>query len=129
MTPKIVAIGAALVLVGVLLGMKFPTAEAQRDGPYALSAGGGSIGGDATYAWRINLPTGEVSLCVVLGPQLIFSTTNLQDKIEKLREGGFSEEEIAEYQGKAQTEARKATTKVAEIITPKCSPWGPAAER
>ncbi len=147
MTPKTVAIGAALVLVGVLLGMNFSTAEAQRDGPYALSAGGGSIGGDATYAWRMNLPTGEVSLCVVIGPQLIFSTTTLQGEIEKrratetkaLREGGVSEEEITEYLDKAETEvelmkkARKAKAnadaKVAEIITPKCSPWGPAAER
>ncbi len=38
MTPKIVAIGAVLVLSGVLLGMNYPIADALwRGGPYALS--------------------------------------------------------------------------------------------
>ena len=71
MTPKTVAIGAALVVAGVLLGMNYPIAEAQRDGPYALSAGGGSISGDVTYAWRMNTRTGKVSVCGLLVPQMM----------------------------------------------------------
>lgn len=73
MTSKTVAIGAALALVGVLLGMNLPIAEVQRGGPYALSAGGGSIGGKATYAWRMNLRTGQVSLCGLLLPDAVLS--------------------------------------------------------
>ena len=58
MTAKTVAIGAALVLVGVLVGLNVPMAEAQRDGPYALSATEGGV-------WRMNLRTGQVSICGV----------------------------------------------------------------
>ena len=71
MTPKTVAFGATLALVGVLLGMNIPIAEAQRDGPYALSAGGDSIGDNATYAWRMNLRTGQVSVCGLGVPKLM----------------------------------------------------------
>ncbi len=64
MTPKTVAIGAVLALAGVLLGMNFPIAEAQRvDGPYALTGGGAPA-----VVWRMNTQTGEVSLCGVAGP-------------------------------------------------------------
>ncbi len=57
MTPKTVAIGAALVLVGVLVGLNVPMAEAQRNGPYAFSATA------PAYAWRMNVRTGQVSTC------------------------------------------------------------------
>ena len=57
MTAKTVAIGAALVLVGVLVGLNVPMAEAQRDGPYALSAGA------VRSVWRMNVRTGQVSFC------------------------------------------------------------------
>ena len=69
MTPKTVAIGAVLVVAGVLLGMTYPIADALWGGPYALSAGG-SIG-DATYAWRMNQRTGQVSVCGLLLPQAL----------------------------------------------------------
>ena len=62
MTLKIVAIGAALVLVGVLLGMNSPIAEAQRDGPYAISPGSPGVAG---AIWRVNQATGQVSFCLV----------------------------------------------------------------
>ncbi len=95
MTPKTVAIGAVLVLVGVLLGMNYPIAEALwRGGPYALSAGG------ANFVWRVKTQTGEVSLCGVAGPQAVY--VNM---------------ETAEGEADRQL-----------LITPKCSPWGPAAE-
>jgi hypothetical protein len=39
MTPKTVAIGTALVVAGVLLGMNYPIADTLwRGGPYGLSA-------------------------------------------------------------------------------------------
>ncbi len=63
MTPKTVAIGAALALAGVLLGVNIPISEVQRDGPYELSAAGVGGGADGTYAWRINTRTGKVSVC------------------------------------------------------------------
>ncbi len=62
MTAKTVAIGVALVLVGVLVGLNVPMAEAQRDGPYALSSSG--TGGSA---WRANVRTGQVSFCMITG--------------------------------------------------------------
>ncbi len=65
MTAKTVAIGVALVLVGVLVGLNVPIAEAQRDGPYALSATDSGV-------WRMNLRTGQVSICgVTLAPKAI----------------------------------------------------------
>ena len=57
MTAKTVAIGVALVLVGVLVGLNVPIAEAQRGGPYAISSG------HASTAWRMNVRTGQVSVC------------------------------------------------------------------
>ncbi len=58
MTLKTIAIGVALVLVGTLIGMTVPDAEAQRNrGLFGLSAGSDS------EVWRINLATGEVSIC------------------------------------------------------------------
>ena len=58
MTPKTVTIGVALVLVGVLVGLNVPMAEAQRDGSYAISAATtpGAV-------WRINVSSGQVSMC------------------------------------------------------------------
>ncbi len=56
MTAKTVAIDVALVLVGVLVGMNVPIAEAQRGGPYAIS-------GDGKYVWRADVRTGKVSKC------------------------------------------------------------------
>ena len=113
--------------------------EAQPDGPYALSAGGASMGGSVTYAWRMNVSTGEMSLCGVLAPQLIFSAKSLQGEKDRflakqsklLREGGYSEEEVAAYLGSAEVEAgwvkeaEKVKAETAELSTPKCSPWGP----
>ncbi len=102
MTPKTVAIGAALALAGVLLGMNFPIAEVQpASGPYALSAGGvgGGVGGGAngTYAWRINTRTGKVSVCGLLVPQMMLVAPD-----KAAQEG---------------------------LDTPKCSPWGQATIR
>ena len=99
MTPKTVAIGAALALAGVLLGMNLPIAEAQPDGPYALSAGGGGVGGGAnvTFAWRINTRTGKVSVCGLLVPQMMLVAPD-----KAAQEG---------------------------LDTPKCSPWGQATIR
>jgi hypothetical protein len=57
MTPKTVTIAAALAVGGVLLGMNYPIAEAQLDGPYVLSAGGSQT------VWRMNTQTGKISLC------------------------------------------------------------------
>ena len=63
MTVKQIAVGVMLVMVGVLIGMSVPNAEARRDylrqqpNEYALSAGS-----DAEV-WRINTTTGEVSIC------------------------------------------------------------------
>ena len=59
MTLKTIAIGVMLVVVGVVMGMSVPNAEAkrERDGQYALSAGSDS------EVWRINVTTGEVSFC------------------------------------------------------------------
>ncbi len=93
MTPKTAAIGAALAVAGVLLGMNYPIAEAQPDGPYALSAGG------ANFVWRMNTRTGEVSLCGVAGPQAVYA--NMET---------------------AEGEADRRF-----LMTPKCSPWAPAA--
>ena len=61
MTAQTVAIGVTLVLVGVLVGLSVPMAEAQRDGPYVLSSGTGGS------AWRANARTGQVSFCVITG--------------------------------------------------------------
>ncbi len=99
MTPKTVAIGAALALAGVLLGMNLPISEAQPDGPYALSAGGGGVGGGAnvTFAWRINTRTGKVSVCGLLVPQMMLVAPD-----KAAQEG---------------------------LDTPKCSPWGQATIR
>ena len=99
MTPKTVAIGAALALAGVLLGMNFPIAEVQSaGGPYALSAGGGVGGGaNVTYAWRINTRTGKVSVCGLLVPQMMLVAPD-----KAAQEG---------------------------LDTPKCSPWGQATIR
>ena len=100
MTPKTVAIGAALALAGVLLGMNFPIAEVQpAGGPYALSAGGVGVGGgaDGTYAWRINTRTGKVSVCGLLVPQMMLVAPD-----KAAQEG---------------------------LDTPKCSPWGQATIR
>ncbi len=64
MTPKTVTIAAALAVVGVLLGMNYPIADALwRGGPYALSATGGKPGA----VWRMNQRTGQISLCFVEG--------------------------------------------------------------
>ncbi len=64
MTPKAVAIVAALVLGGVLLGMNYPIADALwRGGPYGLSA----VGTKAGAVWRMNQRTGQVSLCLFEG--------------------------------------------------------------
>ncbi len=61
MTPKTVAIGAALVFGGVLLGMNYPIADALWGGPYGLSGTGpGAV-------WRMNQRTGQVSLCFIEG--------------------------------------------------------------
>ena len=60
MTPKTVAIGAALVVGGVVLGMNY--ADALWGGPYGLSSAG-SIGA----TWRMNQRTGQVSLCFIEG--------------------------------------------------------------
>ena len=76
MTLKTVAIGAALVVAGVLLGMNYPIADALRGGPYALSAGG------AKFVWRINTQTGEDSLCGVAGPDYWKDYSNYQDDFE-----------------------------------------------
>jgi len=100
MTSKTIAIGAALALGGVLLGMNYPIADALwRGGPYALSAGGGGVGGDAnvTYAWRINTRTGKVSVCGLLVPEMMLVYPDM-----------------AAQEG---------------LDTPKCSLWGPATER
>ncbi len=59
MTAKTVAIGVALVLVGVLLGLNVPMAEAQRGGPYAISAAG-----TGNTVWRADVRTGQVSYCI-----------------------------------------------------------------
>jgi len=59
MTAKTVAIGVALVLVGVLVGLNVPMAEAQRNGPYAISAGG-----KGNTVWRADVRTGQVSFCI-----------------------------------------------------------------
>ncbi len=66
MTAKTVAIGVALVLVGVLVGLNVPMADAQRDGSYGLSAGSAGLGGDGASTWRMNLRTGQVSVCGTL---------------------------------------------------------------
>ena len=63
MTPKTIAIGAALVVGGGLLGMTYPIADALWGGPYGLSAGAGLRG----PVWRMNLRTGHVSLCLFEG--------------------------------------------------------------
>ncbi len=59
MTLKTIAIGVMLVVVGVVMGMSVPNAEAkrERDGQFALSAGSDS------EVWRINVKTGAVSIC------------------------------------------------------------------
>lgn len=98
MTPKTVTIAVVLAVGGVLLGMNYPIAEAQQDGPYALSAVGGGVGDDdagATYAWRINTRTGAVSVCGLLFPRLM-----------------LVKPDFSAQQG---------------LDVPKCSPWGPAA--
>ncbi len=78
MTPKTVAIGAALALAGVLLGMNFPIAEVQpAGGPYALSAGGVGGGANATYVWRMNTRTGKVSVCGLLLPQAMLAAPDI----------------------------------------------------
>ena len=61
MTPKTVAIGAALALAGVLLGMNFPIADALWGGPYVLS----SSSSRGLVVWRMNQRTGQVSLCLL----------------------------------------------------------------
>ena len=73
MTPKTVSIAVAIAVVGVLLGMNYPIAEAQQGGPYALSAVGVGVGvgDDPTYAWRINTRTGEVSVCGLHFPRMM----------------------------------------------------------
>ena len=58
MTANTVAIGAALVLVGVVAGMNVPTVEAQRGDTYAISAS------SAHFTWRMNRQTGQVSVCM-----------------------------------------------------------------
>ena len=57
MTPKTVTIAVAIAVGGVLLGMNYPIAEAQRDGPYGLSAI------DSGAVWRMDRRTGQVSIC------------------------------------------------------------------
>ena len=96
MTPKTIAIGAALALAGVLLSMNLPIAEAQRGGPYELAAGGGGFdaGGYATYVWRLNQQTGEVSVCGVVAAKGIFLETTVDEAALRL------------------------------LFTPMCSPWG-----
>ncbi len=54
MTAKAVAIGATLVLIGVLVGLNVTMAEAQRHGPYANSATADG------FAWLVNASTGQV---------------------------------------------------------------------
>ena len=73
MTPKIVAIGAVLVLSGVLLGMNYPIADALWGGPYGLSAGKtqGTV-------WRMNQRTGQVSLCFIEGDFTVETPTPRQ---------------------------------------------------
>ncbi len=63
MTPKTVAIGTALAVAGVLLGMNYPIAGALwRGGPYGLSASR-----EPGAVWRMNQRTGQVSLCLFQG--------------------------------------------------------------
>ncbi len=58
MTAKTVAIGVALVLVGVLVGLNVPIAEAQRGGSTYV------LGNSPNYlVWRLNTQTGQVSRC------------------------------------------------------------------
>ncbi len=102
MTPKTVAIGAVLALAGVLLGMNFPIAEAQRvDGPYALTGGGAPA-----VVWRMNQRTGQVSLCVLEKPKEIIRKTSEPRAVD----------------------ITKTSEPRAVDITPRCSAWGPATE-
>jgi len=62
MTAKTVAIGAAVVLVGVVVGMNVPTVEAQRGGAYSfLTVTAGA------KIWRLRVGTGQVSFCAAKG--------------------------------------------------------------
>ena len=56
MTAKTMIAAVALVLIGVVAGMNVPQVEAQRQGPYAITAMGNVV-------WRIATHTGQVSLC------------------------------------------------------------------
>ncbi len=79
----------------------------------------------------------------MLAPQLIFSAKSLRGEKERflakrskvLREGGYSEEEVAEYLGSAEAEtlwmeeAEKVKAEAGKLSTPMCSPWGPVTIR
>ena len=65
MTPKTVAIGAALVLVGVLMGLSVPMVEAQRDGHYKF------VTVERNSVWRANQTTGKVSWCFAKGAAIV----------------------------------------------------------
>lgn len=63
-TPQAIMIGAGIIAAAVYAtGQR---AEAQRGGPYQISANGQFYG-----AWRVNTATGDVSACGLTGCQRI----------------------------------------------------------
>ena len=122
MTPKTVTIAVALALVGVLLGMNYPTAEAHQDGPYALSAGG------ANFVWRMNTQSGQVSVCGVFHPQGILATpetsTYVPGEVPDVAKPFVPPSpDIPEDKPELDEANRRL------LITPQCSPWGPITAR
>jgi len=102
MTPKAVAIGVALAVAGVLLGMNV---NALWGGPYAFSP----LGSNPPFIWRMNQRTGQVSLCLWAGTASDWKTGITAGELRK------------ELSGQA---APRQTART----TPQCSPWGPVAE-